>query len=382
MIAQDRTMTVSQLNLLLREHLETEPLLMNIGLTGEISNWREVPALGQIYFTVSDGQSALGCVLFDSTLARLSFVPTDKQQVALKGKIRFFQKRGSVHFQVHHMMPAGAGRQSAQLEALKAKLREEGLFDEARKKALPRIPNHVAVVTSPESAGFADFVRVFASGFPWAKLSVFPSLMQGASAPDTIMAALDLAAASPASVIVLLRGGGSQEDLSCFNHEGLLRHIAALTTPIVTAIGHETDMPLVDFVSDRRASTPTAAAQLLVAQLVQTLQSVLATVVEAGDDLEDRVLSRERQVLGYLDRMKLQVQHRMDVAIQKTDMLMAAIQMADPMTRLRHGYSVVTGATGEVIRDIDQVHMSESLTIHVANGDIVVSVEKVLPRGR
>ncbi len=351
---------------------------MNIGVTGEISNWREVPALGQIYFTVSDGQSALGCVLFQSTMMRLSFVPKDKQQVALKGKIRFFQKRGSVHFQVHHMMPAGAGLQSAQLEALKAKLREEGLFEEARKKDLPRLPNHVAVVTSPESAGFADFVRVFAAGFPWAKLSVFPSLMQGASAPDTMIAALDLAEATDASVIVLLRGGGSQEDLSCFNHEGLLRHVAGLTKPIVTAIGHETDMPLVDFVSDIRASTPTAAAQLLVTQLVHTLQSVLANVVEAGADLEERVMALEHQVIRQMDRMHMQVHHRVDAAIQKTEMLMTAIQMADPMTRLRRGYSVVTSTkTGEVIRGVAQVAIADALTIHVANGDIQVSVDAI-----
>jgi exodeoxyribonuclease VII large subunit len=378
MALQNRTMTVSQLNLLLREHLETEPLLMNIGVTGEISNWREVPALGQIYFTVSDGQSSLGCVLFQTTMSRLSFVPKDKQQVALKGKIRFFQKRGTVHFQVHHMMPAGAGLQSVQLEALKAKLREEGLFDVARKQAMPRLPTHVAVVTSPESAGFADFVRVFASGFPWAKLSVFPSLVQGRSAPETMMAALDLAEASPASVIVLLRGGGSQEDLSCFNHEGLLRRVAALTKPVVTAIGHETDMPLVDFVSDMRASTPTAAAQLLVTQLVQTLQSVLADVVEAGQTLDEEITQMAHHVTRQMDRIQLQIMHRVAAATQKTEMLVSAIQMADPMVRLRRGYSVVTSSkTGAVIRDVGQVTVSDPLTVHVANGVLHVCVTDI-----
>ena len=374
-------MTVSQLTLLIREHLETEPLLMAIGVTGEISNWREVPALGQIYFTVSDGQSSLGCVLFQTTMARLSFVPKDKQQVALTGKIRFFQKRGTVHFQVNHMMPAGVGLQSLQLEALKAKLREEGLFDVSRKQRLPRIPGHVAIVTSPDSAGFADFVRVFASGFPWAKLSVFPSLVQGVSAPEKMMAALDLAEASPASVIVLLRGGGSQEDLSCFNHEGLLRRVAALTKPVVTAIGHETDMPLVDFVSDMRASTPTAAAQLLVTQLVQTLQSVLADVVEAGESLDEKITDMADQVTRQMDRIQVQIRHRVAAATQKTEMLISAIQMADPIVRLSRGYSVVTSSnTGEVIRDVGQVTLADPLTVHVANGVLQVSVTGIQQR--
>jgi len=286
-----------------------------------------------------------------------------------------------VHFQVNHMMPAGLGRQSLQLEALKAKLREEGLFDAARKQRLPRIPGHVAIVTSPDSAGFADFVRVFASGFPWAKLSVFPSLVQGVSAPETMMAALDLAEASPASVIVLLRGGGSQEDLSCFNDERLLRRVAALTKPVVTAIGHETDMPLVDFVSDMRASTPTAAAQLLVTQLVQTLQSVLADVVEAGESLDEKITDMADQVTRQMDRIQVQIRHRVAAATQKTEMLISAIQMADPIVRLSRGYSVVTSSnTGEVIRDVGQVTVSDPLTVHVANGVLQVAVTGIQQR--
>jgi len=348
---------------------------MNIGVTGEISNWRPVPALGQIYFTVSDGTSSLGCVLFQATMARLTFVPKDKEQVALKGKIRFFQKRGTVHLQVHHMMPAGAGLQSAQLEALKLKLREEGLFDESRKRSIPRLPDHVAVITSPESAGFADFVRVFSSGFPWAKISLFPSLVQGATAPTTLMNAFNYAEKSNASVIVLLRGGGSQEDLSCFNNEALLRRVAASSKPVITAIGHETDTPLVDFVSDMRASTPTASAQLLVAQLVQTLQSVLASVVDGGDLLDDRVMGMQRHITSQIDRMHMHIQHRLDAATQKTHMLMSAIQMADPMVRLGRGYSVVTETkTGEVVRHINQVALSDSLTVHLADGDLSVKV--------
>ncbi len=355
---------------------------MNIGVTGEISNWRPVPALGQIYFTVSDSQSSLGCVLFQATMSRLSFVPKDKEQVALIGKIRFFQKRGTVHLQVNHMMPVGAGLQSAQLEALKLKLRDEGLFDESRKRSIPRLPNHVAVITSPESAGFADFVRVFASGFPWAKISVFPSLMQGQSAPMTIRNAFDYAEKSEASVIVLLRGGGSKEDLSCFNDEGLIRRVAASSKPVVTAIGHETDTPLVDFVSDLRASTPTASAQLLVAQLVQTLQSVLAAVVDSGDILEDKIHRLQHHITTQLERIHLEVKHRLDAATQKTHMLMSAIQMADPMVRLGRGYSVVTDAkTGHVIRHSDQVSIADQLTVHVMDGDLTVSVLDKRARG-
>ncbi len=376
MAIQNRNMTVSQLNLLLREHLETEPLLINISVTGEISNWRPVPALGQIYFTVSDGQSSLGCVLFQATMARLSFIPKDKEQVALIGKIRFFQKRGTVHLQVNHMMPVGKGLQSEQLEALKLKLREEGLFDESRKRDLPRLPNHVAVITSPESAGFADFVRVFSAGFPWAKVSVFPSLVQGLSAATMMQKAFDFAEKSEASVIVLLRGGGSKEDLSCFNDEALIRRLGASTKPVITAIGHETDTPLVDFVSDVRASTPTAAAQLLVGQLVQTLQSVLAAVVEGGDVLDDRVREMQRHVTSSLDRMYMHIDHQLKTATQKTHMLMSAIKMADPMVRLSRGYSVVTDtATGVVIRHTDQVDALDKLTVHLADGDLSVHVD-------
>lgn len=368
-------MSVSQLNLLLRECLENDPLLLNIGVTGEISNWRAVPSIGQIYFTISDGQSSLSCMLFQATLSRLAFVPRDKQQVHLKGKIRFFQKRGSVHFQVNYMAPAGVGMQHVQLEALKAKLKEEGLFEVSRKRQLPVLPDHVAVITAPESAAFADFVRIFSEGFGWAKVSLIPSLMQGASAPAQIVDAFDAAEQTGASVIVLLRGGGSQEDLSCFNDEAVVRRVAAADQPVITAIGHETDVPLVDFVADVRASTPTAAAQIVVTRLVQTVGTVFQAIEDAGDAVYSRIERLQMRVIRHAERAENVVTHRLEVVSQKAQMLLSAIQLSDPIARLRHGYSVVNKAEGGVVRSVSEVAVGESLTIVVSDGVVSARVE-------
>ena len=260
----DWILDVSTLNEYVHRSLEADPMLRSLRLRGEISNFRPTSS-GHWYFTLKDDRSRIGCVMFRSSAARVTFRPQDGMAVILAGRVSLYEATGAYQFYADSMRPEGVGSLYQQFEALKARLAAEGLFDQSRKRPLPYRPRKIAVVTSRTGAVLHDICRVSRERDPGVPLVLLPVQVQGEGAAEEIAAAIRRAGFLPGvDVIITGRGGGSIEDLWAFNEEVVARAIAASPIPVISAVGHETDVTIADFVADRRAATPSNAAEIAV----------------------------------------------------------------------------------------------------------------------
>ncbi|SDF16603.1 exodeoxyribonuclease VII large subunit [Dyella sp. 333MFSha] len=303
--------TPSGLNRLVRDLLE-DALPMGVWIEGELSNVAR-PASGHVYFTLKDAGAQVRCAMFRTAASRLRFRPTDGMHVLMRAKVGLYEARGEFQLVADHMEPAGEGALQREFEQLKARLGAEGLFDAERKRALPAYPKRIGVITSPSGAAVRDVLSVLGRRFGLADVDVLPVPVQGREAPPAIAAMLRRASASGRyDVLLVTRGGGSLEDLWAFNDEAVARAIHASAVPVVSAVGHEVDFTIADFVADLRAATPSAAAELL--------------VPDAGD-LERR-LDRLRQ------RMATLMARRLQAAAQRADHWQARLNAQRPQARL------------------------------------------------
>ncbi|WP_036111547.1 MULTISPECIES: exodeoxyribonuclease VII large subunit [Luteibacter] len=303
--------TPSGLNRLVRDLLE-DALPMGVWIEGELSNVAR-PASGHVYFTLKDAGAQVRCAMFRTAASRLRFRPTDGMHVLMRAKVGLYEARGEFQLVADHMEPAGEGALQREFEQLKARLGAEGLFDAERKRALPAYPKRIGVITSPSGAAVRDVLSVLGRRFGLADVDVLPVPVQGREAPPAIAAMLRRASASGRyDVLLVTRGGGSLEDLWAFNDEAVARAIHASAVPVVSAVGHEVDFTIADFVADLRAATPSAAAELL--------------VPDAGD-LERR-LDRLRQ------RMATLIARRLQAAAQRADHWQARLNAQRPQARL------------------------------------------------
>ncbi|MBQ4317176.1 MAG: exodeoxyribonuclease VII large subunit, partial [Clostridia bacterium] len=259
-----RTLTVEQLNTYIKDYLGTSPLLSKVVVKGEMSNVRVYGGSGHIYFTLKDENSAIPATMFGGS-SKLKFKPENGMKVICTGRVAVFVRDGQYRLYAEEMEPDGVGSLYIAFEQLKAKLQEQGLFAVEHKKKIPKIPFSVGIITAPGGAAVQDMINVTRRRFPAAQLYLYPSLVQGPSAPAQLINALKtLDASGKCDVIIIGRGGGSAEDLWCFNDEGLAHAVYECKTPIISAVGHETDFTICDFVADLRAPTPSAAAELAV----------------------------------------------------------------------------------------------------------------------
>ncbi|GAA0902147.1 exodeoxyribonuclease VII large subunit [Rothia nasimurium] len=303
--------TPSGLNRLVRDLLE-DALPMGVWIEGELSNVSR-PASGHIYFTLKDANAQVRCAMFRMAASRLRFRPADGMHVLMRAKVGLYEARGEFQLVADHMEPAGEGALQREFEQLKARLGAEGLFDPERKRPLPDFPKRIGVITSPSGAAVRDVLSVMGRRFPLAEVDVLPVPVQGREAPPAIAAMLRSASASGHyDVLLVTRGGGSLEDLWAFNDGSVARAIHASDVPVVSAVGHEVDFTIADFVADLRAATPSAAAELLVPD---------------GADLERR-LDRLRQ------RMATLMARRLQAAAQRADHWQARLNTQRPQARL------------------------------------------------
>src|SRR5215472_7903542 len=287
-------MSVSMLALYLHDLLETNDVLQNIWVHGEVSNCRMYPSSGHCYFTLKEGDAQLACVFFKSSRIRTA-APTlrDGMALAVNGRVSFYERDGKLQFYVEEVKPLGEGALFQQFEQLKARLAAEGLFEAERKRPLPAQPSIIGIVTSPQAAALRDMIRVLRTRYPLARVLLAPAVVQGSEAPASIASALDLLNEhGEAEVIIVGRGGGSIEELWAFNEEIVARAIARSRIPVISGVGHETDFTIADFVADRRASTPTAAAAEVVpniadwqADLLVKQQTLVGLIQELLEDL-------------------------------------------------------------------------------------------------
>lgn len=291
--------SVSRLNAETRATIEGSfPLLW---VEGEISNLA-APRSGHLYFSLKDPHAQVRCALFRAKRQLLRFNPADGDQVLARVRVSFYEPRGEFQLIVEHLEPAGSGAAQRAFAALKEKLAREGLFDAARKQALPAFPRRLGIITSPSGAAIRDVLKVLQSRAPYLPVTIYPALVQGGDAPGELLKALETAVKrSECDVLLLTRGGGSAEDLAAFNDEALARAVAAAPLPVVCAVGHEIDFTICDFAADRRAPTPSAAAELISPDTAAILRHVAAQSVRLHRAVQ-RGIERGRERLQTLNR--------------------------------------------------------------------------------
>ena len=324
MMDETKVFSVSELNGLIKELFDHTPLFLNISVRGELSNYKIYPS-GHHYFTLKDSESSLRCVMFKSSAAHLRFRPESGMSVTAFGRISVFPRDGAYQLYCTGLMPEGTGDLQVAFEQLKKKLDEEGLFDAAHKKPLPVYPQRIAIITSSAGAAVHDMIRILGRRWPMSKVLLLPVRVQGAEAPAEIVGAIRYANRyAIADLIITGRGGGSIEDLWAFNDERVARAIYASEIPVISAVGHEPDVTISDYVADKRASTPSNAAEIAVpdaSEQRQTLESCSIRSAQAMDKRLKQMRSevenlRSRRVLldagAYLDDRRMELDHLRD----------------------------------------------------------------------
>jgi exodeoxyribonuclease VII large subunit len=388
--------TVSELTQHIKELLESDSKLQDVWLSGEISNLSQA-ASGHLYFTLKDAEAAISCVMWRSAAQLLAWWPEHGAAALARGHISIYAPRGSYQLYVDELHPAGLGDLHAHLEQLRDRLKAEGLFDAARKRPLPPWPRLIGIVTSPQAAALRDVLDVLRRRYPLAGVLLAPSMVQGEQAPPQLVAALQaLDARDDVDLILLVRGGGSLEELWAFNDERVSRAIAACRHPVVSGVGHETDYTIADFVADLRAPTPSAAAELAVpdqaelrqrvgmwaGQLTATMGRRLGQMRQALEQ-QQRVLQRlspqarlathRQQVDDLTRRAASAVGHGLALRHSNLAGIEARLAALSPLATLERGYAIVRRAdTGTVVRSVNQVHDGDPLAVRVQDGEFGV----------
>ena len=383
--------SVTALNQYVKGLLDRDRLLSQVLVRSEISNYKVYPS-GHHYFSLKDAESSVRCVMFRREAASLRFRPENGMKVVVSGRVSVFPRDGVYQLYCSHMMPDGVGELAFAFERLKERLHREGLFDPARKKPLPAYPRTIALVTSPAGAAVRDMIRILGARWPMAKVLVVPVRVQGEGAAQEIAQALDLVnACRMAEVIITGRGGGSMEDLWAFNEETVARAIARSAIPVISAVGHEPDVTIADFVADLRASTPSNGAERAVphqgevrdtlAHWDARLQRAMDQTLQRRREQLDRARSspflqsplrsiQEKRLL--LDYQQQRLVHGMERQVQasreRAGRLAAALEALSPFRVLGRGYSIAQKEDGTVLSSIEQVTAGEGLSLRLADG--------------
>lgn len=396
---EQNIIAVSQVNEYIKFLLDRDELLTNICVRGEISNYKIYPS-GHHYFTLKDAQGALRCVMFRSSAQRLRFHPENGMQVIASGRVTVFPRDGAYQLYCTALTADGAGDLYVAFEQLKEKLMREGLFDPAHKKPLPTYAHTIAIVTSAAGAAIMDMLRILGKRYPLCRVRLLPVRVQGAEAPAEIAGAIRYANRYRlADLIITGRGGGSMEDLWAFNDERVARAIFESEIPVISAVGHEPDVTISDFVADLRAATPSNAAELAVPDrqelekklhLLQQsmLQSMQKTVRLSRQRLtacaEKRVLQSplnyiedRRMLLDFLSsRLQSAGQKSLHEKKQRFVRLTAALDAMSPLKVLSRGYGMVTDEQGTIIRRASQVQLGQPIRIGLSQGTLTARVEE------
>jgi exodeoxyribonuclease VII large subunit len=372
-------LTVSQFNQLVKSLLENAPFLREVRLRGEIAQISQQSS-GHLYFSLRDAESQLPCVMWRSQADRLNFSPTTGMRVVLTGGIGVYLPRGSYQLTVTGMEEEGVGDLYREFVRRKERLEAEGLFDNSLKKPIPRFPDCVGVVTSAEGAVIHDIRKTIARRFPATQIRLAASRVQGMDAlPELISALKSLDADPQVQVIILARGGGSLEDLWNFNEEALVRCIADLKTPLVSAIGHERDFTLCDFVADLRAPTPTAAAELVSPDQLEIRQWLDEQWNVAGQKTRNRIRREKQVLLDWGNRICELVRTRIRVASAELQALQLQADALHPKSVLDRGFSI-TLHQGKRLRSLSEVKPGDELQTLLADGSIDSRTERIHPK--
>lgn len=400
-----KTLSVSELNVYIKMMFDATPVMRGITVRGEISNFTSARS-GHCFFTLKDEKSRIGAVIFSRQASMLKFMPEDGMKVIVSGNISVYEAYGNYQIYVDNIQPDGIGALYVAYEQLKAKLEGEGLFDISRKRALPKYPSVIGVVTSPDGAAVHDIINIISRRYPIAKILLYPSAVQGADAPKGLIEGVRYFNETKcADVVIIGRGGGSLEDLWAFNDERLARTIADADVPIISAVGHETDFTICDFVADLRAPTPSAAAELAVpdsAELLERLRafradavSLIAHKIEKYksrlDDIKNSEVLKD-PVSIFADKRAIVAEFSalIDDAMiekivscrQKLREKSAFLAGLNPLSVLDRGYAAVTDEAGTVVSSVKSLSVGQKVNLSLSDGDASASVEKITKKKR
>ena len=387
---------VSEINQQIALTLETS--FPSLWVKGELSNFVSHSS-GHWYFSLKEADSQIKGVMFRGYNQKLSFKPENGKEVLVRGKISVYPPRGVYQINCDAMEMAGLGALQQKFEEIKAKLKAEGLFDQKRKTPIPLLPKHIGVITSPTGAAFQDILNILSRRFKGVKITLIPALVQGSGAPESLVFAVKQAEKIPyLDTLVIGRGGGSQEDLWAFNSEELARVIASCPLPTISAVGHEIDFTICDFVADLRAPTPSAAAELVVksgSELTEKLQKLQTQLLQSFrfrfDLFREKTLSLKRQ-LPSPERLLQQFSQRLDDLMQQLisslkqnlelsknqiNALEKILESLNPKQVMERGFSIVTGKQGKIIRTSKGLKSGDSIGIEFLKGSASASIKTV-----
>lgn len=415
---ESKYISIGQLNRYIKYKMDNDINLQNVYLKGEISNFK-AHTRGHFYFTLKDEESRINAIMFHTSASKVKFIPQDGMKVLISGKINVYVANGAYQIYVDEMLEDGVGNLYIAFEQLKKKLKEEGLFDSIHKKKIPKIPSKIGVVTAPTGAAIRDITSTIRRRWPLAEVILFPALVQGEFAKDSVSMQIKRADAFELDVLIVGRGGGSIEDLWCFNEEIVARTIFNAKTPIISAVGHEVDFTIADFVSDMRAPTPTGAAEMAVpsrgdvesylSQLSIRLNKVMQNKITIRKQKLEQIMSRsifknpirmyevkEQQFSNLLDKLKYNIVHLYNTKNNQYEKLMQSILFKEPLKlieksknrylitlskletlspilTIKRGYSVAR-KNNKIIKSVLEVQKNDLIEIEVCDGKIKTEV--------
>ena len=396
----DQTLSVTALNLYIRDLLDSQRTLANVGVRGELSNYKIYPS-GHHYFTLKDSESSLKCVMFKGSASRLRFRPENGMGVTVWGRVSVYPRDGAYQLYATQIIPEGTGDLQIAFEQLKAKLEGEGLFDPAHKKPLPRFPERIAIITSAAGAAVHDMIRLLGKRWPMTKILLLPVRVQGVEAPAEIAGAIRYANEfDVADLIITGRGGGSIEDLWAFNDERVARAIYASRLPVISAVGHEPDVTISDYVADRRASTPSNAAEIAVPDCREIAEVLAGFELRASrsmrkqlNTLRERLdVCAQRRVLTdpltLVDNRRMELDRSRERLASAEEKILAVkrqrfvastakLEAMSPLKVLTRGYAIVDDEKGNAIRSAGQLHNGDRITLRLSDGRANCRVEDV-----
>lgn len=406
--------SVGALTRYIKYKIDNDVNLQEVYIKGEISNFKK-HSRGHFYFTIKDEESRINAIMFASQTSKVAFEPVDGTKVLVKGRISVFEQTGNYQIYVSEMQEDGVGNLYALYEKLKQDLKKEGLFDESHKKKIPLIPSRVGVVTAPTGAAIRDIISTINRRFPLCEVILFPSLVQGKEAKDDIVKKIKIADTYNLDTLIVGRGGGSIEDLWAFNEEIVARAIYECNTPVISAVGHEVDFTIADFVSDVRAATPTGAAEIAVPDKLELKKIIkqleirssknISNIINYNKTVLDKIKTsyilknpmsiyeiKEQKlsntidklnnyIINYLDNKKIRLDNIKSSHLlinptkiyenkqNKYDHLIEKLEVLNPLNTLKRGYSI-TKINNKVVKDINNLKVDDSINISLSNGNI------------
>lgn len=390
--------SVSELNTFIKMLLESAPTLNDVYVKGEISNFKNHISSGHFYFSLKDKDSQIKAVMFRSSASKMKFVPENGMMVVAHGRVASYVRDGQYQLYADSMEPDGVGALYVAFEQLKQRLAAQGVFAPEKKKPLPKIPKTIGVITSPTGAAVRDIINIATRRFPFAKIVVYPALVQGENAASPLISGIRyFNDTGSADVIIIGRGGGSIEDLWAFNDENLAKKVCASEIPVISAVGHETDFTICDFAADLRAPTPSAAAELAVPDTAE-LKHKINNIISRESAVLLQMLSAKRETLAryeksrYLsspghmiddrrmalvlssERLMTSAAHVNEIKKHALSALSGKLEALSPLAVLSRGYGVVSSEEGKVIKEIADVSVGDKITVKVRDGEIYAGV--------